>query len=60
MVPESALDRYQLVVDGEFYSGRRIREVTRGSQDFNLRQVPMVELAKHMYWRLRRRLLGGN
>jgi hypothetical protein len=29
MLPESATDRYQLVVDGEYYSVRRAQQVTK-------------------------------
>jgi hypothetical protein len=56
MLPESATDRYQLVVDGEYYSGRRARYVTREITDVKLNQTPAIDIARHLGRRIVRRL----
>ncbi len=55
MLPESARDRYQLVVDGEYYSGRRAEQVLTEKRDTNLLQIPAVDIARH----LGRRIVRG-
>jgi hypothetical protein len=56
MLPESATARYQLVVDGEYYSGKRASEVTREIRDTSLYEVPALVLARHLSERILRRL----
>jgi hypothetical protein len=56
MLPDTAMSRYQLVVDGEYYSGRRIRQVTREITHAQLSTVPLAMMARHMVKRLLRRL----
>jgi hypothetical protein len=56
MLPQSATDRYPLVVDGEYYSGRRARYVTREITDVNLNQTPAIDIARHLGRRIVRRL----
>ena len=40
MLPESARERYQLVVDGEYYSGRRAFQVQTEKKDVSLHDIP--------------------
>jgi SAM-dependent methyltransferase len=59
MLPIAAASRYQLVVDGEYYSGRRINEVSRALGPHY--RTPITEyggreLARELGRRLRRRL----
>jgi len=56
MLPESATERYQLVVDGEFYSVRRARQVTKETSYANLNEMPAVDIAKYLGNRVVRRL----
>ena len=56
MLPESASSRYRLVVDGEFYNGHRVHQVSRQITDTSLSKVPMPVLAKHLGKRVLRRL----
>jgi len=56
MLPESAVARYQLVVDGEYYSGHRVREMTRDLTETTLSGYPFPVLARHMGKRVLRRL----
>jgi hypothetical protein len=56
MLPESAKDRYQLVVDGEYYSGRRAFQVQTEKKDVSLQDIPVAELAKHLGRRIVRRV----
>jgi hypothetical protein len=42
MVPDAALSRYQLVIDGEYYSGTRFRHLTEQA----LRNGPRTETAR--------------
>jgi hypothetical protein len=56
MLPESAKDRYQLVVDGEYYSGRRAFQVQTEKKDVSLQNIPVAELAKHLGRRIVRRV----
>ena len=39
MLPESATDRYQLVVDGEYYSVKRAQQVTKEASYANERRL---------------------
>jgi hypothetical protein len=52
----SPLTRYQLVVDGEYYSGHRLRQVTREVRHAPLSNYPFFVIAKHMSKRVLRRL----
>jgi len=45
-----------LVVDGEFYSGHRVHQVSRQITDTSLSKVPMTAIAKHLGKRVLRRL----
>jgi hypothetical protein len=56
MLPEKAFSRYQLVVDGEFYSGHRFHQVTREITNASLSTVPMATIARHLGKRVLRRL----
>jgi hypothetical protein len=56
MLPDSATERYPFVVDGAYYSGRRMQQVTREIKEANLNEVPVVQLAKHLSRRIGRRL----
>jgi len=56
MVPDSALSRYQFVVDGEYYSGNRLGQVTREITDTSLAKVRMPVIAKHLGKRILRKL----
>jgi hypothetical protein len=56
MLPERASSRYRLVVDGEFYSGHRVHQVSRQITDTSLSKVPMTAIAKHLGKRVLRRL----
>jgi hypothetical protein len=56
MLPESATERYQLVVDGEYYSVRRAQQVTKEARDANLNEMPAVDIAKYLGNRVVRRL----
>jgi hypothetical protein len=44
-IPSSAVSRYQLVVDGEYYKGERFRHVTREVTDASLTRIPSREIA---------------
>jgi hypothetical protein len=55
MLPDSAVARYQLVVDGEYYSGHRMRQVTRDITDTTLSSFSFPVIARHMGKRLLRR-----
>jgi hypothetical protein len=56
MLPESATDRYQLVVDGEYYSVRRARQVTKDASYANLNEMPAIDIARYLGNRVVRRL----
>jgi hypothetical protein len=56
MLPESARDRYQLVVDGEYYSGRRAFQVQTERKEVSLHDIPAAELARHLGRRIVRRV----
>ena len=56
MLPESATERYQLVVDGEYYSVRRAQQVTKETRYANLNEMPAVDIAKYLGNRVVRRL----
>jgi hypothetical protein len=56
MLSDDVTARYQLVVDGEYYSGRRAKEVTREIRETNLYEVPAAVLARHLSARILRRL----
>jgi hypothetical protein len=58
MVPDSAMSRYELVVDGEYYSGTRVRELTKTKESPKraLTDYPGREIAKELGRRVRRRL----
>jgi hypothetical protein len=55
MLPDSAVSRYQLVVDGEYYSGHRFRQVTREITNASLSNYPFFVIARHMSKRILRR-----
>jgi hypothetical protein len=55
-IPSSAVSRYQLVVDGEYYKGERFRHVTREVTDTSLTRIPSREIATHLVKRVLRRL----
>jgi hypothetical protein len=46
MLPESATERYQLVVDLEYYSVRRARQITKETSYANLNEMTAVDIAK--------------
>jgi hypothetical protein len=56
MLPESATNRYQLVVDGEHYSVRRAQQVTKETSYANLNEMPALDIAKYLGNRVVRRL----
>src|SRR6266849_4545945 len=56
MLPESATDRYQLVVDGEYYSVRRAQQVTKEVSYANLNEMPAADIARYLGKRVVRRL----
>jgi hypothetical protein len=56
MLPESARDRYQLVVDGEYYSGHRAFQVQTERKEVSLHDIPAAELARHLGRRIVRRV----
>jgi hypothetical protein len=56
MLPESATDRYQLVVDGEYYSVRRAQQITKEVSYANLNEMPALDIAKYLSNRVVRRL----
>lgn len=56
MVPEAALERYQLVIDGQYYSGRRAREISREVTEANLLDIPAGVLARHLKARILSRI----
>jgi hypothetical protein len=56
MLPEGAVARYQLVVDGEYYSGHRVRQMTREITETTLSSYPLPVIARHMGKRVLRRL----
>jgi SAM-dependent methyltransferase len=69
MLPEESLSRYELVVDGEYYSGRRIAQITRAGlaqapqptplaqpATPTLEQIPSRVIASHLVSRILRRL----
>ena len=53
---KARLTRYQLVVDGEYYSVRRARQVTKEISYANLNEMPAVDIAKYLGGRIVRRL----
>ena len=55
-LPEGATDRYQLVVDGEYYSVRRAQQVTKEVSYANLNEMPAIDIAKYLGNRVVRRL----
>lgn len=56
MVPETALDRYRIVIDGEYFSARRARHISHEITGYNLLDVPAMTLASHLRKRITRRL----
>jgi hypothetical protein len=56
MLPQSATNRHQLVVDGEYYSVRRAQQVTKEVSYANLNEMPAVDIAKYLGGRVVRRL----
>ena len=56
MLPEGATDRYQLVVDGDYYSVRRAQQVTKEVSYANLNEMPAIDIAKYFGNRVVRRL----
>src|SRR6516165_3222123 len=56
MLPESATDRYQLAVDGEYYSVRRAQQVTKEVSYAKLNEMPALDIAKYLGKRVVRRL----
>jgi hypothetical protein len=59
MLPEVATSRYQLVVDGEYYSGRRFAQVIHSapSNRTAIDDYPALELARELARRVKRRFL---
>jgi hypothetical protein len=57
MLPESATDRYQLVVDGQYY--RRAQQVSKEIGYSKLDEMPAVYIAKYLSGRIVRRLKRG-
>jgi hypothetical protein len=45
---EAATDRYQLVVDGEYYSVRWAQQVTKEVSYANLNEMPAVDIARYL------------
>jgi hypothetical protein len=62
MLPEVATSRYQMVVDGEYYSGRRMSQVIRAtpSNRASIESYPARELARELRKRVLRRLGVGS
>jgi hypothetical protein len=56
MLPQSATNRYQLVVDDEYYSVRRAQQVAKEVSYANLDEMPAVDIAKYLGGRVVRRL----
>jgi hypothetical protein len=56
VLPEGATDRYQLVVDREYYSVRRAQQVTKEVSYANLNEMPAIDIAKYLGSRVVRRL----
>jgi hypothetical protein len=56
VLPGSATDRYQLVVDGEYYSARLAQQVTKEVSYANLNEMPAIDIAKYLGKRVVRRL----
>ena len=67
MVPDAALSRYQLVIDGEYYSGTRFRHLAKENAEqlkaqvekarkLTLAEYPGLEVAKEFGRRIRRRV----
>jgi hypothetical protein len=56
MLPESATDRYHLVVDGEYYSVRRAQQVTKETSYAHLNEMPAVDIARYLSKRVVRRI----
>src|SRR5207248_3951141 len=58
MLPDVATSRYQLVVDGEYYSGRRFAQVIHAapSNRTTISDYPATELARELRNRILRRL----
>jgi hypothetical protein len=54
----AAIDRYRLVVDGQYYSGERAKQIVDKISYANLNEVPLKKIASHVKERLIRRLLG--
>jgi hypothetical protein len=57
MLPESATDRYQLVVDGQYY--RRAQQVSKEIGYAKLDEMPATYIAKYLSGRIVRRLKRG-
>lgn len=57
MIPVESASRYQLVVDGLYYSGARLTHLTRGARP-SLESYSGRELLREAMVRLRRRLTG--
>jgi hypothetical protein len=61
-LPESSTSRYQLVVDGEYYSGRRFTHIVKATAPASrpaIEQFGGRELARELGRRVMRRLGGG-
>jgi hypothetical protein len=56
MLPDPAKDRYQLVVDGEYYSGHRAFQVQTEKKEVSLNDIPAKELARHLGRRIVRKV----
>jgi hypothetical protein len=56
MLPASATERYQFVVDGEYYSGRRMHQMQTENKDVSLQDIPAAEIAKHLGRRIVRKV----
>jgi SAM-dependent methyltransferase len=54
MLPESAIDRYQLVVDGQYY--RRAQQVSKEIGYAKLDEMPAIYIARYLSGRIVRRL----
>jgi hypothetical protein len=53
---EAATDRYQLVVDGEYYSVRWAHQVTKEASYANLNEMPALDIARYLGNRVVRRI----
>jgi hypothetical protein len=53
---EAATDRYQLVVDGEYYSVRWLSRSPKKVSYANLNEMPAVDIARYLGKRVVRRL----